>query len=290
MAVIGTGRMGGAMASSIVRGGFDVVLWNRDPSKSERLAASLDMPVAATAAEAASKADVVVTSLADDAALERVYLGDERRRRRPEARHRRARHQHGRSARRSRTWATRSTRPAPGFLDCPVSGSVSAVEAGTLTIMVGGEAHLLERVRPVLDTLASRVIHVGARGAGAATKLAVNGLVHGLNVALSEALVLAERAGVDRTTAYEVFASGAGGAPFVQYKREAYEHPDDVPVAFSLDLVEKDLELITGLGDRVQAPMRQAKTSLDIVHRAVEDGFGERDLSAVAVFLRGEAP
>ena len=74
MAVIGTGRMGGAMASSIVRGGFDVVLWNRDATKSERLAASLDMPVAATAAEAASKADVVVTSLADDAALERVQI------------------------------------------------------------------------------------------------------------------------------------------------------------------------------------------------------------------------
>ena len=149
-----------------------------------------------------------------------------------------------------------------------MSGSVSTVESGALTIMVGGEAHLLERVRPVLDTLASRVIHVGDRGAGAATKLAVNGLVHGLNVALSEAVVLAERAGVDRATAYEVFASGAGGAPFVQYKREAYEHPDDVPVAFSLDLVEKDLVLITALGDRVGAPMRQAETSLDIVHRA----------------------
>ncbi len=134
------------------------------------------------------------------------------------------------------------------------------------------------------------MIHVGDRGAGAATKLAVNGLVHGLNVALSEAVVLAERAGVDRATAYEVFASGAGGAPFVQYKREAYEHPDDVPVAFSLDLVEKDLELITGLGERVGAPMRQAETSLDIVHRAIADGFGERDLSAVAVFLRGEEP
>ena len=289
MAVIGTGRMGGAMASSIVRGGFDVVLWNRDPSKSERLAASLDMPVAATAAEAASKADVVVTSLADDAALERVYLGDEGvvEGLKP-----------GTVALDTSTVDPRAVAhvgdavdaTGAGFLDCPVSGSVSVVEAGTLTIMVGGEEHLLERVRPVLDTLASRVIHVGPRGAGAATKLAVNGLVHGLNVALSEALVLAERAGVDRTTAYEVFASGAGGAPFVQYKREAYEHPDDVPVAFSLDLVEKDLELITGLGDRVQAPMRQAKTSLDIVHRAVEDGFGDRDLSAVAVFLRGEAP
>jgi 3-hydroxyisobutyrate dehydrogenase/2-hydroxy-3-oxopropionate reductase len=136
--------------------------------------------------------------------------------------------------------------------------------------------------------MAQRVIHVGGRGAGAAMKLAVNGLVHGLNVALSEALVLAERAGVDRPTAYEVFASGAGGAPFVQYKRAAYEDPDGTPVAFSLDLVAKDLELITALGERVGAPMRQARTSLDIVRDAVASGFAERDLSAIAVYLRGD--
>jgi 3-hydroxyisobutyrate dehydrogenase-like beta-hydroxyacid dehydrogenase len=127
---------------------------------------------------------------------------------------------------------------------------------------------------------------VGGRGAGAATKLAVNGLVHGLNVALSEALVLAERAGVARETAYEVFASGAGGAPFVHYKRAAYEDPEHAPVAFSLDLVAKDLELITGLGQRVGAPMRQATTSLDIVRRAIAAGYGEGDLSTIAVFLR----
>jgi 3-hydroxyisobutyrate dehydrogenase/2-hydroxy-3-oxopropionate reductase len=174
-----------------------------------------------------------------------------------------------------------------GFLDSPVSGSVSTVEAGTLTIMVGGDPEVLERVRPVLNALASRVVHVGGRGAGAATKLAVNGLVHGLNVALSEALVLAERAGVARETAYEVFASGAGGAPFVQYKRAAYEDPEHAPVAFSLDLVAKDLELITRLGQRVGAPMRQATTSLDIVRRAIAAGYGERDLSTIAVFLRG---
>jgi 3-hydroxyisobutyrate dehydrogenase-like beta-hydroxyacid dehydrogenase len=287
--VIGTGRMGGAMASSIVRGGFDVVVWNRDPSKAERLGTALDMPVASTAAAAAADADVVVTSLADDAALEHVYLGKDGvvEGIRP-----------GTVAVDTSTVDPRSIdrvgelvdETGAGFLDCPVSGSVSTVEAGALTIMVGGQAHLLERVRPVLDTLASRVIHVGDRGAGAATKLAVNGLVHGLNVALSEAVVLAERAGVDRSTAYEVFASGAGGAPFVQYKREAYEHPDDVPVAFSLDLVEKDLVLITALGDRVGAPMRQAEITLDIVHRANSDGFAARDLSAIAVFLRGEEP
>jgi 3-hydroxyisobutyrate dehydrogenase/2-hydroxy-3-oxopropionate reductase len=133
------------------------------------------------------------------------------------------------------------------------------------------------------------VVHVGGRGAGSATKLAVNNLVLGLNVALSEALVLAERAGVDRSTAYEVFSSGAGGAPFVQYKRAAYEDPEGTPVAFSLDLVAKDLELITGLAERVEAPMRQATTTLDIVRSAIANGFGERDLSAIAVFLRGGA-
>ena len=83
---------------------------------------------------------------------------------------------------------------------------------------------------------------VGGLGAGATVKLAVNALVHGLNAALSESLVLAERAGVDRTAAYEVFASGAAAAPFVLYKRAAFERPDETPVAFRLDLVGKDLD------------------------------------------------
>ncbi|MGH9119101.1 MAG: NAD-binding protein [Acidimicrobiales bacterium] len=81
-------------------------------------------------------------------------------------------------------------------------------------------------------------------------KLAVNSLLHGLNVALAEALVLVEKAGIERSTAYGVFASGAVAAPFVLYKREAYEHPESTPVAFSLDLVAKDLELILRLAAR----------------------------------------
>jgi 3-hydroxyisobutyrate dehydrogenase-like beta-hydroxyacid dehydrogenase len=288
VAVIGTGRMGGAMASTLGRAGFDLVLWNRDAAKAERVAEPLGAPVASSAAEAAGKADVVLTSLADDEAVRRAYLdpGGVVEGIGPEA-----------VAVDTSTIDPRTVEEVgaavdatgAGFLDCPVSGSVSTVEAGALTIMVGGDAELLERVRPVLDELAARVIHVGPRGAGAASKLAVNDLVHGLNVALSEALVLAEKAGVDRETAYEVFASGAGGAPFVQYKREAYEHPEDAAVAFSLDLVAKDLELITELGRRVGAPMRQAETSLDIVRRAIDDGLGERDLSAIAVHLRGGA-
>ena len=116
----------------------------------------------------------------------------------------------------------------------------------------------------------------------------MNNLVHGLNVALSEAVVLAERAGVDRATAYDVFAGGAGGAPFVQYKREAYEHPETTPVAFSLDLVAKDYDLITALG---RAGRRADGAGGGVGRRSCgarsRTGYGERDLSAIAVFLRG---
>jgi 3-hydroxyisobutyrate dehydrogenase-like beta-hydroxyacid dehydrogenase len=278
--------MGGAMAATLRRADVPVTLWNRDAGKARSLAAAIGASVVDTPAAAAAGNDVVITSLADDTAVTSVYLGDE-----------------GVVAgigRGSIAVETSTVDPETitvvgaavdaaggGFLDSPVSGSVSTVEAGTLTIMVGGDAELLERVRPVLDVLATRIVHVGDRGAGSATKLAVNGLVHGINVALSEAVVLAERAGVERATAYEVFANGAGGAPFVHYKRDAFEHPEEAQTAFSLDLVAKDLELITGLGDRVGAPMRQAKTDLAIVRDAIAAGLGERDLSAIAVYLRG---
>ena len=287
--MIGCGRMGGAMAGTLGRAGFDLIVWNRSPGRADAVASSTGAEVAASPAEAAAKADAVITSLADDEAVRAVYLDED-----------------GVVAgldgdlvvadtstidpRTSSLVGDAVDAAGGAFIDAPVSGSVSTVEAGALTVMVGGEPETAERMAPVLDALAGRVIHVGPRGAGSATKLAINALVHGLNIALSEALVLAEKAGVERTTAYEVFASGATGAPFVQYKRRAYEHPDDTPVAFSLDLVAKDLELITGLGNRLGARMDQAAMGLEIVRRAVAAGFGSADLSAIAVYLRGIGP
>jgi 3-hydroxyisobutyrate dehydrogenase/2-hydroxy-3-oxopropionate reductase len=168
-----------------------------------------------------------------------------------------------------------------------VSGSVSTVEAGQLTIMAGGDPDVLERVRPVLDPLAKQILHVGEVGAGAVMKLAVNSVLHGLNLALAEALVLAERAGVERTTAYEVFAASAIAAPFVHYKREAFEHPGRPPVAFSLDLVAKDLDLILALAAQAGATMDQAATNSQVVEAAIAAGLGDHDLSELATYLRG---
>lgn len=285
VAVAGVGRMGGAMAARFAGAGYKVTVWNRDRAKAGRIAGAIGAEVAQSAAEAAARARVVVSSLADDEAVKAVYLGP-------------AGIVEGLGSD-SIAIDTSTVDPqtileigaavdasGAGFLDCPVSGSVATVESGALTIMAGGDPDLISTVEGVLGAIGSRVIRVGPRGTGAAAKLAVNGLVHGLNIALSEALVLAEKAGIPRDVAYEIFASGAGGAPFVQYKRDAYLRPDETPVAFSLDLVAKDLALITGLAKRVGAPMRQASVGLDVVNEAIGSGLGGRDLSAIAVHLR----
>ena len=271
------------MVGTLRRAGFDVVAWNRDRGKCHAVAHTSGAEVAEGAAEAASAADVAITSLADDAAVEAVYADA------VEGFHA------GQVVLEMSTIAPETVRKvAPSvqgrgatMLDAPVSGSVSVVERGELLIMVGGDPDALERARPVLEALSSTIIHVGELGTGATMKLAVNALVHGLAVALSESLVLAERAGVERTTAYEVFASGAAAAPFVLYKRAAFERPDETPVAFSLDLVAKDLDLILALARRVGAPMPQADTNRDEVRSALAAGMGKRDMSALAGYLRG---
>jgi 3-hydroxyisobutyrate dehydrogenase-like beta-hydroxyacid dehydrogenase len=176
------------------------------------------------------------------------------------------------------------------MLDTPVSGSIQSVAAGELTVLAGGEAAHLEQARPVLAAISRRIIHVGPLGAGATMKLAVNGIIHALNEAVSEALVLAESAGVQRSSAYEVFASGAAAAPFVLYKRAAFEHPEETGVAFSLDLVGKDLDLILALAGRTGAPMPQAEVNRAVVGEAIEAGYGAADLSAVARLLRDRLP
>jgi 3-hydroxyisobutyrate dehydrogenase-like beta-hydroxyacid dehydrogenase len=288
VAVVGAGRMGAAMVGTLRRAGLEVLVHNRTRAKAEAAAEAAGATVAATAREAAAGAQVVVSSLADDAAVGAAYTGTD-----------------GIVAGlQPGTVICESSTIDPGtvhrlrplvedrgafLLDTPVSGSVPAVEAGTLTIMAGGDVAVLERARPVLDALAKQVFHVGELGSGAVMKLAVNAILHGLNLTLSESLVLAEQAGVERATAYEVFASSAIAAPFVHYKREAFEHPGRPPVAFSLELAAKDLDLILALADQAGAPMEQAATNREVVRAAVAAGLGDHDLSELATYLRSEA-
>jgi 3-hydroxyisobutyrate dehydrogenase-like beta-hydroxyacid dehydrogenase len=285
VAVVGIGRMGTAMVGRLVMAGHEVTVYNRTPSRAEAVAASHGVSIAATPREAVAAAEVVVVSLADDAAAQAAYLGPD-----------------GLVAGlRTGTVVADTSTVDPAtiralapevasrdatLIDTPVSGSVSTVQSGQLLVMAGGDEAALDRALPVLGTFASRVIPLGPLGSGATMKLVVNSMVHALNAALAEALVLAEKAGVERTAAYEVIAASAVAAPFVVYKRAAYEHPDDTPVAFALDLVAKDLDLAARLAARVGAEAPQLATNRAVVQRALEAGLGQADLSALATLFR----
>jgi 3-hydroxyisobutyrate dehydrogenase/2-hydroxy-3-oxopropionate reductase len=283
--VLGCGRMGSAMARALARDGVSLVLYNRTPARAAELAAELGMRAAATPAEVAAEATVSLSMLADGAAVEEVYTGPD-----------------GLLAgARDGTVLVDLSTVAPstiqgmaplargrgaGILDAPVSGSVGLAEAGELTLMVGGEAPDLELARPALEPLAKRIVHVGPLGSGAAMKLAVNAVIFGLNNVLSEALVLAERAGIAREVAYDVFATSAVAAPYVGYKRAAFLQPESTPVAFSLELAAKDLELIRELVRATGSAGPQSGTALATIRDAIETEGADADFSAVAVHLR----
>ncbi len=286
-AVLGTGRMGAAMAERLASQGIAVVVYNRSRERAAALADRIGATVASTPAEAAAHADVTISMVADDAAVRALFDGPD-----------------GVAAGirpgsvavdcstvlpgtiRSVAGAVRAK--AAGILDGPVSGSVASTLSGELTIMVGGDVADLERARPILERLSRRIFHVGDLGTGAAMKLAVNTVIFGLNGAVAESLVLAERNGIDRALAYEILAASAVGAPYVAYKREAFLHPETTPVAFSLTLAEKDLRLIRELAEVSGPSMPQAVVNLDVIRSAERSVGDDADFSAVASHLREE--
>lgn len=282
---IGLGRMGFPMATNIAAAGFPLTVWNRTVSKSEQLAGETGAGIAGSPAELAATADVLITMVADGPVLEELYTG---------------RGDMCGSLRAGTVCIDMSTvspveslrvagavEAAGGrFVDAPVSGSTAPAKAGTLTIMAGGRAEDVDAVRPVLEAMGSRIFHMGPSGSAVTMKLAVNSIVYGLGQAVAEALVLAEAAGIGRETAYQVFASSAIAAPFVHYRRDTYLNPGEVPVAFRTVLAKKDLDLALDLAASVGASMPQAALNRSQLVEAIEAGFGEHDMSAVAEYLR----
>jgi 3-hydroxyisobutyrate dehydrogenase-like beta-hydroxyacid dehydrogenase len=288
IAFLGLGRMGLPMATNLVSAGHVLTVWNRTPEKAERFATEHGSRAAGSPAEAVADCDVVVTMLADDGALLDAWTGKNG----------------ALETVRPGTLAIDMATVAPdtiaelgrrlrerevSLVDAPVSGSVPAATAATLMIMAAGDPAAVERATPVLSALGDRIVPLGRSGAGSSMKLAVNAIVHSLNQAVSEALVFAERAGIDRARAYEVFADSAVAAPFVRYKRDAYVRPGELPVGFSLELAAKDLRLALALAAEVGADLPQTRANLAVLDDAVAAGYGKADESAVAEHLRTAA-
>lgn len=288
VAFIGLGRMGAPMAANLTRAGHEVVLHNRTRAKAEALAAEIGASVADTPREAASRAAVIITMVADEPALLAVHQGEDGVL---------AGLEEGDIAIDMGTTGPAGIgRLAPlveaagGVLvDAPVSGSTDAASSASLTIMVGGPKAAVEAVRPLLAAMGERIYHLGGTGAGAVTKLVVNNIIYALGNAVSESLVVAERAGLDRAQVYEVFESSAVAAPMIHYRHDAFLAPEDTPAAFAMTLAHKDLRLLTELAQELGVPVEQATANKSLIGRAVDAGLGDNDMADVAAYLRGEA-
>lgn len=281
VAFLGLGRMGAPMAARLAAAGHELRVWNRTP-RPERTPAGAT--AAATPAEAVAGAQVVVTMVADAAALDAVLDGPD------------GLLEHaapgtvlvdmstiGPAA--ARAVAARAAEHGLAFLDAPVSGSVPAATDGTLVAMVGGEAAALEQARPALAAMTRAQLHLGPAGAGAAMKVALNLMLAVVNQSIAETLALAEGAGIDRSAAYDVLAGGALAAPYVGYKRAAFTDPEHAPVAFSVELMRKDVGLGLALAAEGGVDAGAGEAAAALLDRALAAGLGERDVASVLELL-----
>jgi 3-hydroxyisobutyrate dehydrogenase/2-hydroxy-3-oxopropionate reductase len=269
--------MGAPMAARVAAAGHPLAVWNRTP-RPGRVPGSAS--VAATPREAAVGAEIIITMVADAAALDAVVDG-------PDGILAGARpgavlidmSTVGPDA--ARGVAARAARAGVAFLDAPVSGSTPAAASGQLVAIVGGDASGLERARPVLRAMTREQLHLGPTGAGATMKLALNAALAVTNQTIAETLALAERSGIRREAAYDVLAAGALASPFVGYKREAFLDPAHAPVAFSVDLMAKDVDLALRVAGRAGVALPVVDAVRGQLARAREAGLGERDLASV---------
>ena len=166
------------------------------------------------------------------------------------------------------------------FIDAPVSGGVEGARNGKLSVMVGGEAAVLERVRPVLECYAARINHMGSIGAGQNTKAVNQVLVAGIAQGVCEGLALGAALGLEADTLISTLLTGAAGNWFLD-KRGATMLRDEFKVGFKLALLHKDLKIVRELA-------RDAGTDRSVIEKSLADyavlmaqGHGEEDISAL---------
>jgi 3-hydroxyisobutyrate dehydrogenase len=275
VAVVGLGAMGSRIAARLVAASHDVTVWNRSAGKAEALAGLGAFPVT-TPAEAASRTEVLITMVADPAALRAVTEGPD-----------------GVAAGASAllTVVQMSTvgpaavarlasvlPPATGLLDAPVMGSLAEAESGSLVIFAGGPAQLAERVSPILAAVGS-VLHVGELGTGAAAKLMANAALVAALGTLGEAIALARGLGLSDETAYRVLAATPLAAQ-AERRRAAIE-TGEYPPRFPLNLAEKDARLIADAAAGAGVELRLTAAAGTWLAEAQRAGLGDQDYTAM---------
>jgi 3-hydroxyisobutyrate dehydrogenase len=274
---IGLGNMGSRIAQRLLAHGYELVVFDRNRTKSEALVRNGAVPVN-DIAELARSADVILSCLTNDEAVQSVYAN-------PEGVLAKARpgtmvlEMSTVSPETSRELHKQAARVGVDVMDVAISGSTPAAEQGTLTLLTGGNAELFQAAQPIFDAIARQYFHLGPSGAGTTMKLVVNTLLGVGMQAIAEAVVLGEGAGLDRKLLLDVLSRTAVVAPAHVGKLARIERNDYSP-QFPLGLMNKDFQLIlkTAAGENVPMPATEA------AFRANADQFaqgGEQDFSAV---------
>ncbi len=274
---VGLGNMGGSMAARFLAAGYPVYGEDQERDRARGLMHE-GLEWRRTPREVAAASDVVFTSVPDDRVLELVASG-------PDG------ILAGLSA--GKIWVDMST-VSPNvsreiaervhalgatMLDAPVSGSVPQVQAGTLTIMVGGDKQVYARVEPILRTLGTPT-HIGENGQGLVLKLAINISLAVQVLAFAEGLLLAERAGIDRKLAVDVMTQSPIGSPMLKARSPLIlDLPDEA--WFDVRLMQKDIVLALDTGRELRVPLPSAATADELLTVARALGYERRDLAAL---------
>jgi 3-hydroxyisobutyrate dehydrogenase-like beta-hydroxyacid dehydrogenase len=273
------------MAARLLNAGYELTVYNRTRSRAEPLA-QRGARVADSPRQVAEASDIVLLSLADDAAVEGAMLARD-----------------GVLAgmraggaivdlstiapSTSRALAQRAQDAGISMIDVPVSGSTAVAEGGQLILLAGGDEVTLTRCRPVLDVLGNRLFSLGGNGMGLSMKLVINGLL-GVGIqALAEAIALGRKAGIDRDRLLDVLGEMPTLSPAQKGKMENARR-DEYPVAFPLPLMTKDYRLVAQLADDLDVPLPAGSAAQQVMIAAAAQGW-EDDFSAVIRFVEGLA-
>ncbi|HJT99561.1 MAG TPA: NAD(P)-dependent oxidoreductase [Rhodanobacteraceae bacterium] len=284
VAFAGLGAMGHPMAGHLARAGLLASVWNRTHAKAEAVAAELGVAAPATIAEFARAVDVIALCVPADADVLAL------------AREIAAHAKEGTVVVDHSTVSSVTARAAAdilaasgcALLDAPVSGGVEGATNGRLSIMVGGDADALVRVRPVLDCYAARISHMGAVGAGQNTKAVNQVLVAGIAQAVCEGLALSEKLGLDAERLLPTLTAGAANSWFLE-KRGATMLRDEFRVGFKLALLYKDLKIVRELAAAAGTDRSVIEKSLADYAVLLAQGYGDEDISAL-IRLKRRSP
>ena len=274
---IGLGRMGGNMAARLLAAGYPIYGEEQTRTDAQGLI-QRGLRWRDTPREVAEAADVVFTSLPDDEVLEVVASGPDGILAGLAA---------GKiwvdmstvSPRASRELAARVRELGAAMLDAPVSGSVPQVQAGTLTIMVGGDEQAYAQVEPILSELGTPT-HIGENGLGLVLKLAINISLAVQMLAFAEGLLLADRAGIDRELAVGVMTQSAIGSPMLKARAElVLDLPEDA--WFDVSLMQKDVVLALDAARELHIPLPSTAAADELLTVARALGYEHRDLAAM---------